>query len=225
MALIGTWSLADAPTWGRLGLGHATGTTPPFSAEVRDRTVVEAGGVWALPPARLSAHVEAWRWDRYADARFRGPGDITLGVEADVWRGAGVVWLTKLPNAEDEEGLGTDETDITLLARLHHPRPDADLTLSAMAGITVMGDPTRYRSQDRALTTWGVLGWQDTARLRLGGLWPSAHNPARLEVALSARLPLPLATAALGLEVEGHRTGTASGVGLRLWLEARRPLP
>ena len=216
MALVGVWTATSEV---QIGAGQQVGLAPPFWQTERDRLTAEASGALDLHPARLSLHLDGWRRDRYPDGRVvSGPGDLTLGAEVDLWRGLGAVWLVKLPNAEDEEQLGTDEADITLLARAQLGEAGG-WQLSAWGGAVVRGDPRLYLTQDVAPITHLVVGREGAAaggRLRLGGAWASATNPAALEVALSGRVPL--GSFSLGAEASAGLTPAAPGWGGRLWL-------
>jgi hypothetical protein len=61
----------------------------------------------------------------------------------------------KMPNAPDEDGLGTDEADTFLAVLLGHESPRNEWRLNA--GLAVLGDPMTDKSQEDLLT-YGIAG-------------------------------------------------------------------
>ena len=197
------------------------GQTPPFQDTARDRAQGEAGLLWVPDDeVRLGLSVDGWRADRYADgSRIAGPGDITMITDVVLWRGPvdlGAGFAIKQPNADDERALGTDETDISLVARAG---ADVGVRLEAAGGVTFAGDPRRYTAHDRipalalsaALPTdWGAV------RLISGGGLATAHNPARLTARLGVLTACPLRLSAdvlLGLTAAAPDWGLSAAVG------------
>jgi len=214
MAIIGA-AAPEAALVATAGASLEDGVVPPFWESERQRLTLDGALSWSpVPTLRVSAHVAGWRRDAYPDTVVAGPGDITLGVEADAWRGLGGVWLVKQPNAEDERELGTDETDVHLMARWQHPRA------AVLAGASLRGDPLRYSAQDVAPVGW-LVGRHPVGALtavgRVGGTLASPHNPARLSAALGGRV------GAVGAELTVGLTEAAADWGARLWVSGRRP--
>lgn len=214
---------AEAAPWAvQLGASVQQDLLPPFWSEPRDRWTVEAAGHWRVAPAvTLWLQLDALRHDGAtvtADPRT-GAGDLRLGTDLRLWSGAvegRAGWWVKLPNADDELELGTDETDIGgLLGLVLRPGP---LRLQLDGGAEVRGDPARSRTQDpvallqaEARTDLGLLEPSLRARAEL----PTERQPTRAEVGLSLERRCPLLVGvggALGL-AEASPAWTA-----RLWL-------
>lgn len=189
-------------------------TLPPFQQQPRDRYTMQGGMAWQpSPEVRLSAQVDGWRWDRYTgEQQISGPGDITLGVDVTPWNGLGAMWLVKQPNAEDEQGLGSDETDLAMLGQVQRRWGGAVL------GVSVRGDPLRYSAQDVAVMGW-MVGRKDVgplhASLRVGGVGPSAQNPARIDGALGLRGGCRMQG---GGELRAGLSPAAADWGIQLWM-------
>ncbi len=142
---------------------------------------------WLGDRVRLSGE---WQWLVDASAAGdvnSGPGDVRLGSALRVWTTGplrtGLGWEAKLPNAANEDQLGTDETDISFGA---WARVEAGPWRGGLAiGLGVLGNPLRYANQDDvplAAADVGIVGggWQIAA---LGSAeFPTARNPARAEV-------------------------------------------
>ncbi len=163
------------------------GLVPPFRSAPRDRsTFGVAASAWF--GSRVRAQAE-WNWlvdDTAAGAPVSGPGDVRLGTAVRVASTGplrlGVGWEAKLPNAKNEDELGSDETDITLgvWARVDKGPVQAGLAM----GLAVLGNPLRYANQDDVpmvladvgarFGAWGFSAF-GTAEL------PTALNPARVE--------------------------------------------
>jgi len=156
-----------------------------------------------------------------------GPGDVRLGVSVDHSLGAlelGGGWKVKLPNARDEGELGSDETDVQLLATIG--RRWAHLSIRASAGLDIRGDPIRFANQDDIPQVWlSTVGQRNHWHLsgRVGGDLQTARSPARLEAASG------LVWAAgwlVGTELSAGLTPAAPDWGGRLWLgRGSRPHP
>lgn len=167
------------------GAVYQPGFVPPFRAGERNRLAYGVGGRW-MPDRRVQVAVGFdGLWDRSAGGDASGPGDVRLGTSLLVidrapvraWLG----WAAKLPDAGDEDELGSDETDVTFGtgAELH----SGPWRLLAGVGLGVWGNPLRFANQD------------DVPELRLGGSWHlarfdlgvsvnadigTARNPARV---------------------------------------------
>ncbi len=216
---------------------------PAFRAGSRDRFGAGVHGHWmAADRVLLDAH---WSWliDVHPDGqRQTGPGDLELGalLRLPVTEGLraearargrqgpafGLGWRVKLPNAADEGELGSDETDVALVA-------GAGLDLGPLrgrlgGGLAILGDPLGLAAQDDIVFLQAGLGWDAGAQLErswlprvdlgLDAALPSAANPTRVELsgglAWGARWSVGLAagagltaaapTARVGIVVE-HR--------------------
>lgn len=156
-------------------VGYAAGMVPPFRAGSRDRAAFGADAdAWFAERVRVGI---AWDWllDRHpSEAVISGPGDFRLDTTVCVWRtdalSTGVGWQAKLPNARNEDELGTDETDVDFGAWLGLRGGPWQGVLSL--GLGVLGNPLRFADQD------------DVPRARLEGSWSSE----RVRTALFAEL-------------------------------------
>jgi len=216
LSLLG--GLEPAPLSVSAGASWMPGQAPLFWSDERDRLTAEAGLVWAPGDrARLGLAVDGYRLDRYPDGtRQHGPGDITMVTDLWLWRGPvdlGLAAAVKQPNADDERQLGTDETDISLMARLGA----GDVArLEAAAGMTFAGDPLRFTSHDAIpeLALSGALktGW-GAAQVVAGGGLATDHNPARISASLGASTACP---ARLSAAAQVGLSPAAPDWGLRL---------
>ena len=175
---------------------------------------------------RLRMEGLAARWPD--ERRSFGPGDLRLGTSARILPALGprpalwLDWEVKLPNASTEDGLGTDETDVAAMA-LARWAGDAG-TITAGAGLVILGDPLRYSAQDdAALVLLAASRPMGPTRLlaRAGGRLPSPRNPADLSVALGVEAARGAMRA--GVELSGGLTPAAADLGARLWIGARTP--
>lgn len=208
----------------RLGAAYAQGLAPPFFSQARDRLAVQAALAWQPAPIiGLYAQVDALRLDHWPDGADDptrlGGGDIRLGTRLRLWTGpveGGLRWELKLPNAEDEPELGTDETDVAALVDLGGEH--GDLGLRAAAGVDVRGDPHRYRSQVVVplvqARAYGLLG-PVRARLRVDAELPAGGQPGRLELGIGAEGRCPWLS---GGELLRGVTTTGPLWGARLWV-------
>ncbi|MBN2223438.1 MAG: transporter [Deltaproteobacteria bacterium] len=84
------------------------------------------------------------------DSITSGAGDLTIGLKVSPWKGPwgrlGFSIATKLPNAEDTEGLGTDEQDFFVTGL--YSATVKNLKINLNAGLAIIGDNTRYRHYD-----------------------------------------------------------------------------
>lgn len=210
-----TWEVtrADAfPGALELGIGarYQDGVVPPFRAGDRDRAAAFVDGAWRpAPGVVLDARWEVLQ-DQHPDGtRVRGPGDVELGVLARLpgplsgaHGGVAAGFRVKLPDAADEEGLGTDETDVTLL--LLGQGAWGRIRGSGGAGLAILGSPLHYAAQDDVPFLVARVGWEGGPApllpalfLDSGFAFPTSLNPARGETGL------------------GVRWGTTWGLGLR----------
>jgi len=171
------------------------GEVAPFSASERDIQALAVQGRWApIPTVELRAD---WAWAR---ARFPavdtgfGSGDLRLGTRAVPWEGRGPIpgvvldWEVKLPNAPEDSGLGTDETDVQgmVLACWTGDR----WRLQAGGGLAILGSPVQHAAQDDAALVHarGALELGPTwVQVGLDGRLQSPRNPhdLRADVGLS----------------------------------------
>ena len=197
-----------ASTWlAGAGAVYAPGFVPPFRAGARDRLAFGVGGRW-MPDARVQVAVGfEGLHDASAGTTATGPGDVRLGATAllvqpgpfRAWLG----WSAKLPDARDEDDLGTDETDVTFggTGELH----GGPWRALVGVGLGVWGNPLRFANQDdvpelRASASWtatwlqiGVTGNADLATTR---------NPARVVLGGWARHDFALGSTGRFLFVE-----------------------
>ncbi|MSQ01361.1 MAG: hypothetical protein EXR71_05625 [Myxococcales bacterium] len=141
---------------------------------------------WVGPAVRLDL---GWGWlaDQVGGEMIAGPGDVRLGTGLRLFQTEGVSlglgWGVKLPNATNEDGLGTDETDVDFGAWGGLRRGPWSSVLAV--GVAVLGNPLRFAAQDdvayltidAAWTSgrWAVVGHAEAA---LG----TSRNPTRAEV-------------------------------------------
>lgn len=204
----------------RLGLGHERAVAPPGQGEARDRSRLFAeASLQVRPGLGLGVQLDGWRVDRSAASTSAGPGDVQLHAWAPLGDGrlpARLAGWIKLPNADDREGLGTDQADLHLAGQLglHRERAGGQL----WAGAASLGDPAS--AGRRWLVPEGELeGWWRPGALRLGaalGLRPlqtpaRAGGLARLSLAAAGRWRWG-GDLEFGLGEAGPRPG------LRVWL-------
>jgi hypothetical protein len=205
----------------RLGMAYASGLVPPFRAADRNRWASEVAGRWSPSEAvRVSAR---WSWLQDSTSNgdiTRGPGDLVLQTTAFPVRGGpvevGLSWAVKLPNAQDEGELGTDETDATITGVLAGSQGSLDW--STTAGLAILGNPLRFANQDDVPLAWAAAGLPvGPVRLgaRAGGELATARNPARMEAALGAETVCPTLS---GLEASAGLTPAAADWSVRAWV-------
>lgn len=162
------WSLPQGGWEAAAGVSFSSGEHPPFFAEEpateRDRWALDlvdlSRGLGAGCEARLqfgAQHVEEEDGEPLwgiQDARlsfaYQIPGAIAAALTMEV----------KLPNAGDEDRLGTDQTDVTMAASGGH---QADRWgWAARAGLGLLGNPLQAAAQDDVLV-FGVAAWRRMA--------------------------------------------------------------
>lgn len=214
--------MAGPSTQLTLELGAAVGQAVPFSTAQADRAWIALSGRWQVAdPVFLRASYQALgaRWP--SGVQSVGSGDLRLGTRARFlalgpWTG-GLDWEVKLPNASNESGLGTDETDF--LARGWLAWEKERWILQADTGMAILGDPNQDAAQDDAalvaLRGAAALGpvWLDA---RVDGRLPSPRNPPDVE--LAAGLSWGPERGRIGLRLEGFAglTPAAADGGMRL---------
>ena len=104
-------------------------------------------------------------------------GDFALWLKIEALREApgrpalGFLIGTKLPNASDETGLGTDETDFFVALALSKRMGMHELRLNL--GLAILGDPTLLASQEDLLT-YGLAGRHGDRHSFLWEIWGRA---------------------------------------------------
>ena len=167
--------------------GYTAGLVPEFRSGSRDRgRVGVAAEAWWLRGVRVSAEW-GWLWDSAPALSVNGPGDVRLGTAVraaslgDLSFGLG--WGVKLPDATNENELGTDETDVLFGAWAGWAR--GPWAASAAAGLGVYGNPLRFANQDDVPLLRADLAWSPgplAGRLFVNADLATARNPARVEV-------------------------------------------
>ena len=155
---------------------------------------------------------------------------LGLGAEVTLYQTPGwravLGWRAALPLLP-----ASGEADITPLARLSArspARPGAELT--ATVGLAILGDPLRPASQDDVPLSWLSAAWplQPEApwvlRGRLGGGWPSARSPARMNAALGLGWQGGRGLSA-GAEGAAGLTPAAADLTVGLWAGWQAPDP
>lgn len=206
------------------------GLVPPFRAAARDRLSVGPSACLSLPGrARLSA---AWDWLRDQPAAapaISGPGDVRLGAAFDTLplkQPPGPArlllgWSVKLPDAQDEQELGTDETDVTLgLSGGWDARtPQGGWFLYAGAALGILGNPLLYADQDDLLLLRAEGGWTHVGlslSASVSAAPQSDRNPARGDAIFSLRYApaLPARSAPRDPRPHGPLIALHAGAGL-----------
>ena len=213
--------LDDSPWVLRSGAAHQKDLVIPFRAAPRTRTAAETQLRWSPSPAvELNGQWE-WLWDHMpAGHRVQGPGDVQLGVHAVVWSGPvdfGLAWQVKLPNAQDESELGSDETDATIATTGGWSQEN--WSIQGTGGVVISGDPIRFANQDDAAllrfhlsTKQGGVVWGTQA----GGTFQTSRNPARMTVDFEGEKGCRVrggARGSIGLTAAAPSWGVAGWVG------------
>ena len=215
--------LESSPWMFRASLRHQVGLVPAFRAGERDRSEADLKVArFVADDVRLDAAMSFLSERRSSGQSHSGIGDVRLGVWTSVLQLPGVTgglgWRVKLPNAQDQAELGTDETDVTVLATA--ATDVGKVRLVATGGVVIMGDPIRFSSQDDAALVEvdaSVPLGKFYGRGSVGGTLATTRNPARLEaelgVAYGCRWRVG-ADGAVGLTSAAPRYGIVGWVGL-----------
>lgn len=186
---------AEAPLAGEVSarVGWAPGLVPPFRSGARDRLAagLDASG-WLGGRVRLGL---SWEWlvdDTVASTPVSGPGDVRIGTAVRLFGGgsgaAGLGWEAKLPNATNEDELGTDETDLLFGAwGRWHAGP---WSAAAAVGLGVLGNPLRFANQDDVPLVRLEAGWKPgrfSARTFLEADLATPRNPDRVSLGGAVR--------------------------------------
>ncbi len=207
-AIPGSFSTLDPDPGVQGTLGMTAGAdldlVPAFRAGERNRLHGGLEADWyAAERVVMDAH-----WQVLADlhpdgSRVVGPGDLELGLllrlplfEASRERAreaggrgpsVGLGWRVKLPNAADEGELGSDETDLSLVASCASDLGPLRGWLGA--GLAILGDPLMLAAQDDVPFFQAQLSFDTASQLQQPWLpmmalgvdlsLPSASNPSR----------------------------------------------
>lgn len=147
------------------------------------------------------------------DETSYGSGDATLATKVLVWNESsvrpafGLRAETKLPNADDRKGLGTDETDFLFDALLS--RDFGPVRLHGNAGLHILGNPRPEGGQDDLFAySLALLG--PSLPVRRAGLRPALE----LRGLEGSRFGNDLLGGTLALRFEIGRTVVFTGVGV-----------
>lgn len=209
-----------------LDVGAGWGLSPPFSMASADLAHLGLSVRWApAPQTELRLRMEGLRGSWPDGTAILGPGDLRAGAAARVLPGQGprpAAWLdvgVKLPNAADEGGLGTDETDVHAAVRLRWVGERGALT--ATGGLLILGDPLRYAAQDDAALVELSGAWTlGSVQLlgQVGGRLASPRNAADLCARVGAEWGRPEGAWRVGAELGLGLTPAAPDAQARLWL-------
>ncbi len=228
------WPQPELPATGRcilcVGGEMLRGETPAFEASPRDRFSLVSTLRWA--PAeevgfRIHYGMDRVVWPDGSSAQ--GSGDLTLGSTVQLLEKGSLAllldWSVKLPNAPDDTGLGSDETDTALSIFANWRRES--ISLLAGGGLAILGDPLQFANQDDAPLASLSASWTRgplAAQIRSGGRLASARNPADLRSALALSWSI----------LDDWKIGAEAGLGLtpaapdslfRVWLGWHPPCP
>ena len=115
--------------------------------------------------------------------------DLTFWLKVQATRGGGprpalgFAVGTKMPNAGDETGLGTDESDVFAQVLLDRVWGSHEVRLNL--GLAILGDPHRLRSQEDLLT-YGVAGRHGKEHALIWELWGRALSDSSRNIDESA---------------------------------------
>ena len=216
----------------RVGLAWLDEMVPPFRVAPRDRGLLDLDAHWwAHSTVRVGLRLDL-RHDRFSSGlRRTGPGDLRFHtlvepekrgsdgarrpLVADQVR-VGLGWQVKLPNAEEDEELGTDETDVSLWGQGRLALGPGELR--ARAGLGILGHPLQLANQDDVLltdVTYRLPLGQAWLEGSIGGNWRTPRNPARHQVGLSVERACPLR---MGASTDLGLTPAAPRWSVRGWL-------
>ena len=139
-----------------VGVQQKRGETPPFRAGMRRQTAFQMAASWNAAETiriRLSMETLSVVWPN--GDQSRGWGDLRVGTRALLldsdtawWPQIELDWGVKLPNAGDDSGLGSDETDF--FSGLYFRWAITDWELGVGGGLLILGDPLQFANQDDA---------------------------------------------------------------------------
>jgi hypothetical protein len=211
----------SSPTAVGLVAEAQTGAVAPFRALERRVVSMGVAATWAVSENavfRASYPVQAvWGPD---GNRVVGSGDVRIGTSVRFLDRGLEGWidsLVKLPNAPDEEGLGTDETDWTGQCWV---RWNGALRIEGGAGLAILGSPNAFAAQDDALVAdlrvfLPPMGPFEVRAEAGGRVW-SPDNPSDLRARVGGTWTGQGLTA--GAEVAAGLTPAAPDVGVRIWV-------
>lgn len=124
-------------------------------------TLPELHGTLGLGPrAEVSFDYDFFYLDRSGGGDAAESGDLRLWTKLVLLPGErqtlSLRFGVKLPNAHDENGLGTDETDF--FASLLYGARAGPATVALNAGLGVLGDPERDQTQNDVFTWAAAVG-------------------------------------------------------------------
>ena len=146
--------------WGGYSLSVGVGRADQDSSDLPGGD----GNLWTLPEfhgtlglgprAEASFDYELFYLERSGHGDVYESGDLRLWTKFVLFPGdrqtVSLRFGVKLPNAHDENGLGTDETDF--FASLLYGARIGAATATLNAGLGVLGDPERNQQQDDVFT-------------------------------------------------------------------------
>ena len=214
--------------------GWQSALVPPFRAASRNRATYGLNAIWH-PTSQIEIDL---RGDYVKDSfttkdSKQGFGDVRIGTTAILWSSTAwgpaqkpsfsVGWQTKLPNAQDEGEIGTDETDATLLGGFTTAL--GRVALGIDAGLAIWGNPLMFANQDDLLVTHlavrapvGPIALSSN----IGGYWASARNPARHELRLGVA---PTDCPFFGVDTMAGLTPAAPDWGANIWIAWKHGCP
>lgn len=213
------WSLPAGGWEAAAGVSFSSGEHPPFFAEEpgteRDRWALDlvdlSRGLGGGCEARLqfgAQHVEEEDGEPLwgiQDAR------LTFAYQLPGTMAASLTMEVKLPNAGDEDRLGTDETDLTMSASGGHRAERWGW--AARAGLGLLGNPLQAASQDDVLV-FGAAMWRS-----IGSTAPEARRGWMVTGEVSG-----MAASRFGNDFRHARAGVLMGTALPVSLTVSRGL-
>ncbi len=153
------WPVKEGVLRWSVGLEQQDENVLPFSEE-KDRELTRfpiLGASLGLGKrVELGALYDYLHLKRPTGSDATGSGDLRLSTKIGItteqrgWPATGLQITTKLPNADDKSGLGTDETDF--YATLLMTKTYSTLTFHLNAGLGIISDPIDGIGQDDVLS-------------------------------------------------------------------------